>query len=367
MALDMNIQELLVIRDSDLLIHQVKGNWATKNDKILPYVNLAQRLCGRFKSIDFRHTPRAQNEFADALATIASMIQQPESTHIDLLKITLREVQAHCAYVEAKPDGQPWYTDINAYLEKGEYPPESSVNQKKTIRRLANGFFLNKEVLYKRTPNLGLLRCVDAKEATKLLKECKVPSVSDTWGSDQGSTYRITSDKLPLPFVAWGIDVIGPIEPPAFNGHHFILVAIDYFTKWVEATSHKSGTKKVAADFIKNNLICRFRVPESIITDNCANLNNHLMKDISEQFKITHRNSTAYRPQMNGAVEAANKNIKRILRKMVDNYKNWHEQLPYALLGYRTTTRTSTGATPYLLIYITEAVIPAKVEIKRQS
>ncbi|XP_059302222.1 uncharacterized protein LOC132054189 [Lycium ferocissimum] len=66
---------------------------------------------------------------------------------------------------------------------------------------------------------------------------------------------------------------------------------------------------------------------------------------------------------MNGAIEAANKSIKRILRKMVDNYKNWHEQLPYALLGYRTTNRTSTGATPYLLVYGTEAVISAEVEI----
>ncbi|XP_060212070.1 uncharacterized protein LOC132639647 [Lycium barbarum] len=107
MALDLNIQELLVIGDSDLLIKQVKGNWETKNDKILPYVNLVQRLCGRFKSIDFRHTPRAQNEFADALATIASMIQHPESSHIDPLEITLRENQAHCAHVEAELDGQP--------------------------------------------------------------------------------------------------------------------------------------------------------------------------------------------------------------------------------------------------------------------
>ncbi|XP_060183092.1 uncharacterized protein LOC132613050 [Lycium barbarum] len=150
-----------------------------------------------------------------------------------------------------------------------EYPPESSANQKKTIRRSANGLFLNKEVLYKRTPDLELLRCVDAEKARKLLKN----------------------------------------------------------------------------------------VPESINTDNGANLNSLLMKDISEQFKITHKNSTTYRPQMNGA------NIKSILRKMVDNYKNWHEQLPYALLGYRTTTRTSPGATPYLLVYGKEAVITAEVEI----
>ncbi|XP_060202529.1 uncharacterized protein LOC132630960 [Lycium barbarum] len=66
---------------------------------------------------------------------------------------------------------------------------------------------------------------------------------------------------------------------------------------------------------------------------------------------------------MNGAVEAGNKNIKRILRKMTDNYKCWHEQLPYPLLGYWTTARTSTGATPYFLVYGTKAVIPAEVKI----
>ncbi|XP_060177846.1 uncharacterized protein LOC132607785 [Lycium barbarum] len=71
----------------------------------------------------------------------------------------------------------------------------------------------------------------------------------------------------------------------------------------------------------------------------------------------------AYQQQMNGVVEAANKNIKRILRKMIDNYKGCHEQLPYALLGYRTTARTSTGATTYLLVYVTKVGIPAEVEI----
>ncbi|XP_060180936.1 uncharacterized protein LOC132610630 [Lycium barbarum] len=159
------------------------------------------------------------------------------------------------------------------------------------------------------------------------------------------------------------MDVIGPIQPPSSKGHRFILVAIHYFTKWVEATSHKSMTKNVVADFVKNNLICRFGVPESIIMDNGASLNNYLMNDITEQFKITHRNSTTYRPQMNEVVEAANKNIKRILRKIVDNYKNWHEQLPYALLEYRTTTETSTWETAFLLVYDTEEAIPAEVKI----
>ena len=104
-------------------------------------------------------------------------------------------------------------------------------------------------------------------------------------------------------------------------------------------------------------------MPESIITDNGANLNSHLMREICEQFKITHRNSTAYRPQMNGAVKATDKNIKKILRKMIDKHRGWHEMLPYALLGYCTTVRTSIRATPYLLVYGTKVVIPAEVEI----
>jgi len=69
---------------------------------------------------------------------------------------------------------------------------------------------------------------------------------------------------------------------------------------------------------------------------------------------------------MNGAVEAANKNIKKIIQKMTVSYKDWHEMLPLALHGYRTLVRTSTGATPYSLVYGTEAVLPFEVEIFSQ-
>ncbi|XP_047258344.1 uncharacterized protein LOC124890577, partial [Capsicum annuum] len=159
---------------------------------------------------------------------------------------------------------------------------------------------------------------------------------------------RVLSNELnvmgsPWPFVTWGMDVIGPIEPPASNGHRFILDAIDYFSKWVEASTHKAVTKKVVTNFVRNNLVCRFGILESIITYNGANLNSDLMREICKSCKISHQNYSAYRPQMNGAVEAANKNIKRILRKIVDDNREWHEKLPYALLGYHTTIRTSTG------------------------
>ncbi|XP_070056452.1 uncharacterized protein [Nicotiana tomentosiformis] len=161
------------------------------------------------------------------------------------------------------------------------------------------------------------------------------------------------------PFVARGMDVIGPIEPKASNGHRFILVAIDYFTKWVEVVTFKAVTKKAVVDFVHSNIICRFGIPKTIITDDAVNLNNHLMREVCEQFKITHRNSTPYWTKANGAIEVENKNIKKILRKMVQGSRQWHEKLPFALLGYRT----SVGATPYLLVYGTEAVIPVEIEI----
>ncbi|XP_049368396.1 uncharacterized protein LOC125833293 [Solanum verrucosum] len=159
------------------------------------------------------------------------------------------------------------------------------------------------------------------------------------------------------------MDVSVPIEPPASHEHLFFLVAIDYFTKWVEALTYKAMAKKVVTDFVHNNIVGRFGIPESIITNNAANLNSDLMRKTCERFKIAHRNSTAYRPQMNGAVEAANKNIKKILRKIVGSHRQWYEKLPYALLGYRITIITSTRTTPYMMVYGSEAVIPAEVEI----
>ncbi|XP_070020842.1 uncharacterized protein [Nicotiana sylvestris] len=89
MAADMNIQELLVIDDSDLLVHQVQGEWATKNSKILPYLHHVQELRKRFTKIEFRHVPKIQNEFTDALTTLSSMIQHPDKNYIDPILVRI--------------------------------------------------------------------------------------------------------------------------------------------------------------------------------------------------------------------------------------------------------------------------------------
>ncbi|KAK8567173.1 hypothetical protein V6N13_005085 [Hibiscus sabdariffa] len=111
----------------------------------------------------------------------------------------------------------------------------------------------------------------------------------------------------PWPFAVWGMDVIGQIHPKASNGHRFILVVIDYFTKWMEASSYANITRATVCKFLKKEIICRYGLPERIITDNASNLNNQMIADVRRQFKITHHNSTTYQPKMNEAVEAAKK------------------------------------------------------------
>ncbi|KAL4324615.1 hypothetical protein GQ457_11G028800 [Hibiscus cannabinus] len=119
----------------------------------------------------------------------------------------------------------------------------------------------------------------------------------------------------PWPFSMWDMDVIGQIHPKASNGHGFILVAIDYFTKWVEAASYASVTRETVCKFLRKEIICRYDMPKRIIIENASNLNNKTMDGVCEQFNIKHHNSVTYRPKMNGAVEAANKNIKKIVEK----------------------------------------------------
>ena len=87
-------------------------------------------------------------------------------------------------------------------------------------------------------------------------------------------------------FLMWGIDMIEMIEPKVSNVHCFILVVIDYFTKWVEVTSYANVTKQVVAHIIKNNIIFQYSVPSRIITDNGSNLNNKMMTKLYEEFKI---------------------------------------------------------------------------------
>ncbi|KAK4709655.1 hypothetical protein R3W88_004168 [Solanum pinnatisectum] len=142
----MNIKELLVIGDFDLLVHQVQGEWTTKNVKILLYLHYIKELSRRFTRIEFKHVPRAE-----ALETLSLMIQHPNKNYIDPINVEIHDQYAYCFHIDEELDGKPWYFDITRLLEAQEYPENVTSKQKRTLRRMANHFFLNGEILYKRT------------------------------------------------------------------------------------------------------------------------------------------------------------------------------------------------------------------------
>ncbi|XP_070005053.1 uncharacterized protein [Nicotiana sylvestris] len=140
-------------------------------DKIKEYLSTPQELRKRFTKIEFQHVLRIHNEFVDALVTLSSMIHHPNRNFIDPILVKIHNQLAYYAHVEEETDGKPWFHDIKEYLAKGEYLEYAKHAQKCTFWRLPNHFFHSGGNLYRRTPDLGLLRCVDAKEASKLLED----------------------------------------------------------------------------------------------------------------------------------------------------------------------------------------------------
>ena len=138
------------------------------------------------------------------------------------------------------------------------------------------------------------------------------------------------------------------------------LLLIISLNRW-KLPHSRFWTRKVA-QFIQTNIICRYRVLHKIISNNRLLFKGETEK-LLRQFNIQHHKFSLYCPQTNGAVEAANKNIGWILKKSMKNYKDWHLQLPYALWGYRTSIRSSTGAIPYSLVYGMEAVLPIEMSV----
>ncbi|GJT37752.1 DNA-directed DNA polymerase [Tanacetum coccineum] len=140
-------------------------------------------------------------------------------------------------------------------------------------------------------------------------------------------------------FDIWGIDFMGPF-PPSF-GNIYILLAVDYVSKWVEAKATKTDDAKVVADFVKANIFSRFGTPRALISDRGTHFCNKVMEALLKKYNVTHRVSTAYHPQTNGKAEVSNREIKSILEKTVNpNCKDWSIKLDDALWTYRTAYKT---------------------------
>ncbi|KAJ9553430.1 hypothetical protein OSB04_017475 [Centaurea solstitialis] len=155
---------------------------------------------------------------------------------------------------------------------------------------------------------------------------------------------------------------MGPF--PDSRGNKYILVAVDYVSKWAEAKASPTNDAKVVVDFVKS-LVCRYGCPKAIISDRGTHFANYLLEKTLKRYGVHHRFSTAYHPQANGQAENTNRALKRILEKTVDNNpKIWSQKLEDALWAYRTAYKTPIGSTPYRMLYGKACHLPFEFEYK---
>ena len=286
-------------------------------------------------------------------------------------------------------------TPIRKYLQDGILPDRRD-EAKKILRKVPH-YTIQEGILYRRGFSSPLLRCVAGREAKEILTNIHQGGCGDHTGGQTLArkilrygyywptlnkdaldfvkkcdrcqkfakiprlpTNEITQMTSPWPFAVWGIDLIGEL-PTGRGGAKYAIVAVDYFTKWVEAEPLNKISSAKVINFLIKNILCRYGVPLKIVSDNGLQFDSEEFADWCQEHGIHKSFSSVAYPQANGQVEAVNKILKTLIKKKLEKSKGaWVDELPTALWAYRTSFRTSTGHTPFSLAYGSEAMLPVE-------
>eukprot|EP00253_Pinus_taeda_P003239 PITA_03239 len=248
----------------------------------------------------------------------------------------------------------PWHADILYVLQNLSSPPGMPRNKSRTLKLKAAKFCILDSALYWKDPGGMLLNCLVEEEAKRVME--------DFHRGDCGGHlfWKTTANKI----LRWGLDFIGEIHPTSSGQHRWILTAIDYFTKWIEAIPTQQATDAVMISFLETNNLSRFGCPSKLITDNAAAFKSKRMVQFFYKYNISVGHSTACHPQGNGLAESSNKSLVNIIKKLLEiNKKGWHKKLVNALWADRVSQKKSIDMSPFKLVYRTDTIFPTSLAV----
>ncbi|XP_040369505.1 uncharacterized protein LOC121051331 [Rosa chinensis] len=397
--LEMGIGDVQILGDSLLVINQLCNEFRCNSFTLVPYWNRALDLLDQFDNIHLEYIPRERNFAANELAQLATRVTLRYGVRERILKVEHRTLPSWMArrdppddtsVATLEPIDLDWRIPLIAYLKQ----PDPTANRK--IRFLALNYFLRGDELRRRGEDGIDFRCVYGCEAKQLMREVHsgicgahqagpkmrwllrrhgyfLPSILKDCIAfakgcldcqAHGPVQHIPNVPMqpiikPWPARGWALDLIGMIHPHSSLQHKFIIVATDFFTKWVEAEPLKEASGGTLRQFLFRNIICRFGIPEVFVSDRGAAFMGGEVDKLAKEWGIQFVHSSPYYAQSNGQAEASNKIIITLLKKMLEaNPRQWHETLYETLWAYRTSKRNLTATTPYALMFGHDAILP---------
>lgn len=329
-ATQMGVHNLEANVDSRLVANHVLGEYVAQEEHMIQYLNKTKALIKKFDRFTIKQIPRGENRKADALSKIAStsFAHLSKQVLVETLKNkSISEMEISTVIEEENPT---WMTPIVDFISKGTLPQEQK--DARRIRRIAQRFELRDNILYRRSFLQLWLWCVGPLQANYVLREIHAGSCSMHSGPRSvvaralrsgyywPTMHRDARDMIkrcndcqvhrpiprrpqqeltpitsPWPFYKWGIDIAGPFLVAA-GGLKFLILAIDYFTKWIEAKAVASITGNQVKRFVWDNIVCRFGLPREIISDNGKQLCDNPFKDWCTQLNITQHFASVKHP-----------------------------------------------------------------------
>ncbi|GJW32932.1 reverse transcriptase domain-containing protein [Tanacetum coccineum] len=380
------VRNVHVSVDSKLVANQVLGTYVAKEENMVKYLKKAKNLISGFANFSISQVPKSKNKKADALSKIASTSFAHLSKQVLVEVLKEKSIHEEEVMIVVEEEGPTWMTPIIEYLKDETLLDDR--NEASKLRIEARQYELLEGVLYRRSFLKSWLRCVGPLQANYVIQEiheglCSMhagpqsvvakamrlgyywPTMHrDAW--DMICTYNdcqihylvprnpqqsLTPITAPWPFYKWGIDITGPF-PKGLGKVKFLIVIMDYFTKWIEVKSVATITGNQVKKFVWDNIVCRFSLSGEIVSDNGKQFSDNLFKDLCEKLNITQRFAIVKHPQSNGLVKRANWSLDGgINARLGKGNKNWIEELPHILWAHRTMIKSSHGDTPFSLTY----------------